>query len=33
MLKVIDIEAWVVVILDGFNNWKVSFSDPVHKFL
>jgi len=32
MPKVIDIEAWAVIILDGFDSWKVSFPEPVHKF-
>jgi len=32
MPKIIDVKAWVVIILDGFNSWEVSFSNPVHKF-
>jgi len=32
VLKIINIKAWVVVILDGFDSWEVSFPDPVHKF-
>jgi len=33
MLKIINIKAQVVIILDRFDSWKVFFSNPVHKFL
>ena len=32
MPKIIDIKAWAVIILNGFDSWEVSFPNLVHKF-